>query len=81
MKVAFAGGITKTAIKVIVDDATDRVLGVHMLGDDSPEIIQALAVAVTMGATKDDLDKTIAVHPTTAEELVLLREVSRRVPA
>jgi glutathione reductase (NADPH) len=50
-----------------------------MLGDDSPEIIQALAVAVTMGATKADLDQTIAVHPTTAEELVLLREVSRRV--
>jgi glutathione reductase (NADPH) len=79
MKVAFAGGTSKTAIKVIVDDASDRVLGVHMLGDDSPEIIQALAVAVTMGATKADLDRTIAVHPTTAEELVLLREVSRRV--
>lgn len=79
MKVAFAGGTSKTAIKVIVDDASDRVLGVHMLGDDSPEIIQALAVAVTMGATKADLDQTIAVHPTTAEELVLLREVSRRV--
>ena len=79
MKVAFAGGTSKTAIKVIVDDASDRVLGIHMLGDDSPEIIQALAVAVTMGATKADLDQTIAVHPTTAEELVLLREVSRRV--
>ena len=79
MTVAFAGGTSKTAIKVIVDDASDRVLGVHMLGDDSPEIIQALAVAVTMGATKADLDQTIAVHPTTAEELVLLREVSRRV--
>ena len=79
MKVAFAGGTSKTAIKVIVEDASDRVLGVHMLGDDSPEIIQALAVAVTMGATKADLDRTIAVHPTTAEELVLLREVSRRV--
>lgn len=79
MKTAFAGATSKTAIKVIVDDASDRVLGVHMLGDDSPEIIQALAVAVTMGATKADLDQTIAVHPTTAEELVLLREVSRRV--
>jgi glutathione reductase (NADPH) len=49
------------------------VLGLHMVGDDAPEIIQAAAVAVTMGATKDDFDRTFAVHPTAAEELVLLR--------
>jgi glutathione reductase (NADPH) len=81
MKVAFAGGASKTYIKVLVDDASDKVVGVHMLGDDSPEIIQALAIAVTMGATKAQFDQTIAVHPTTAEEFVLLREVTRRVPA
>ena len=81
MKVAFAGGTTKTYIKVLVDDASDKVVGVHMLGDDSPEIIQALAIAVTMGATKAQFDGTIAVHPTTAEEFVLLREVTRYVPA
>ncbi len=81
MKVAFAGGTAKTYIKVLVDDASDKVVGVHMLGDDSPEIIQALAIAVTMGATKAQFDGTIAVHPTTAEEFVLLREVTRYVPA
>ncbi|UFS55594.1 glutathione-disulfide reductase [Comamonadaceae bacterium M7527] len=81
MKVAFAGGTTKTYIKVLVDDASDKVVGVHMLGDDSPEIIQAIAIAVTLGATKAQFDATIAVHPTTAEEFVLLREVTRTVPA
>ena len=81
MKVAFAGGTNKTYIKVLVDDATDKVVGVHMLGDDSPEIIQAIAIAVTLGATKAQFDHTIAVHPTTAEEFVLLREVTRTVPA
>ncbi len=81
MKVAFAGGTAKTYIKVLVDDASDKVVGVHMLGNDSPEIIQALAIAVTMGATKAQFDGTIAVHPTTAEEFVLLREVTRYVPA
>jgi glutathione reductase (NADPH) len=49
------------------------VLGVHMVGPDAPEIIQSIAVAITMGATKADLDRTFALHPTTAEELVLLR--------
>jgi glutathione reductase (NADPH) len=60
-------------VKVVVDRKTDVVLGVHMVGPDTPEIIQAIAVAVTMGAKKADLDRTFALHPTTAEELVLLR--------
>ena len=60
-------------IKLVVDRATDRVLGVHMVGPDAPEIVQAAAIAVTMGATKGDFDRTFALHPTTAEELVLLR--------
>jgi len=60
-------------LKVVVDRKTDRVLCVHMVGPDAPEIIQTIAVAVTMGATKADLDRTFALHPTTAEELVLLR--------
>jgi glutathione reductase (NADPH) len=73
MRYALSGRDEQVMIKVIVDRASDRVLGVHMAGPDAPEIIQALAVAVTMGATKADLDRTFALHPTTAEELVLLR--------
>ncbi len=60
-------------IKLVVSRATDRVLGVHMVGVDAPEIVQTAAIAVTMGATKADFDRTFALHPTTAEELVLLR--------
>ena len=60
-------------IKLVVDRKTDRVLGAHMVGPDAPEIIQTAAIAITMGATKHDFDRTFALHPTTAEELVLLR--------
>ena len=73
MRYALGGRNEQVHIKVIVDRPTDRVLGVHMVGVDAPEIIQTLAIAVTMGATKADLDHTFALHPTTAEELVLLR--------
>ena len=54
-------------------DPRDRVIGIHMVGPDCPEIVQAAAIAVTMGATKADFDRTFALHPTTAEELVLLK--------
>jgi glutathione reductase (NADPH) len=73
MRYALSGRNEQILIKVIVDRANDRVLGVHMVGVDAPEIIQTIAIAVTMGATKADLDRTFALHPTTAEELVLLR--------
>ena len=73
MRYALSGRAEQVLIKVVVDRATDRVLGAHMVGVDAPEIIQALAIAITMGATKADLDRTFALHPTTAEELVLLR--------
>jgi glutathione reductase (NADPH) len=73
MRYALSGRNEQIVIKVVVDRATDRVLGVHMVGVDAPEIIQTIAIAVTMGATKADLDRTFALHPTTAEELVLLR--------
>ena len=78
MKTKFSGGEQKTYMKLLVDDASDRVVGIHMLGDDSPEMIQLLGVLYTMGATKADFDKTIAVHPSSAEEWVLLREVTRK---
>ena len=60
-------------IKLVVEKSTDRVLGLHMVGLDAPEIVQAAAIAITMNATKADFDRTFAMHPTTAEELVLLR--------
>ena len=73
MRYALSGRDEQVLIKVVVDNKTDRVLGVHLVGPETPEIVQAIAVAVTMGATKADLDRTFALHPTTAEELVLLR--------
>ena len=78
MKSAFAGGSSRTYMKLVVDGLDDRVLGIHMLGTDAPEIVQSLAVALTCGATKRDFDRTIAVHPTAAEEFVLMREPARR---
>jgi glutathione reductase (NADPH) len=73
MRYALCGRDEQILIKVLVDRGSDRVLGVHMVGVDAPEIIQTAAIAVTMGATKADLDRTFALHPTTSEELVLLR--------
>jgi glutathione reductase (NADPH) len=64
----------RTFMKLIVDATTDKVLGVHIMGEDSGEMIQLAAVAMGMGATKADFDRTVAVHPTAAEELVTLRE-------
>jgi glutathione reductase (NADPH) len=78
MKTAFAGGSTRTYMKLVVDGLSERVLGVHMIGSDAPEIVQSLAVALTCGATKRDFDRTVAVHPTAAEEFVLMREPARR---
>ena len=63
----------KTMMKLVVDKATQRVLGAHMLGEDAPEIMQGIGIAVAMGATKADFDRTIGIHPTAAEEFVTLR--------
>ena len=79
MKQAFIGGTERTYMKLLADADSDRVLGVHMLGADAAEIVQSLAVALTAGATKGDFDRTIAMHPTAAEEFVLMREPSRVV--
>ena len=79
MKQAFIGSPERTQLKMLVDAATDKVLAIHMIGADAPEIVQSLAVALTAGATKADFDRTVAVHPTAAEEFVLLREVSRTI--
>ena len=79
MKTAFAGGTARTFMKLVVDGLDDRVLGVQMIGPDAPEIVQSLAVALTCGARKSDFDRTIAVHPTLAEEFMLMRAPVRRV--
>ncbi|HUL67810.1 MAG TPA: glutathione-disulfide reductase [Burkholderiaceae bacterium] len=81
MKTAFAGGTQRTYMKLVVDGRDDRVLGAHMIGPDAPEIIQSFAVALTCGATKRDFDRTLAVHPTAAEEFMLMREPQRRTAA
>jgi glutathione reductase (NADPH) len=76
MKYAFAGKDERALVKLVVDPATQRVVGVHVVGPDAPEIIQMAAIAVKMGVTKQQWDSTCAVHPTLAEELVTLREKS-----
>jgi glutathione reductase (NADPH) len=77
MRQAFIGGNERTRMKLLVHAGSDRVLAVHMSGADAPEIVQSLAVALTAGASKSDFDRTIAMHPTAAEEFVLMREVTR----
>ena len=76
MKTVFVGSEARTLMKLIVDGATDRVLGCHIVGPDAGEMIQVLGIAIKMGATKADFDATMAVHPTAAEELVTLRTVT-----
>ncbi len=73
MKTVLSGGEERTLMKLVVDGETDEVLGCHVLGPDSAEIIQMAAIAIRMGATKADFDATMAVHPSAAEELVTLR--------
>jgi glutathione reductase (NADPH) len=69
-----SGRDRKTLMKLVVDRETQRVLGAHMLGEDAPEIIQGIAIALVMGATKQDFDRTIGVHPSAAEEFVTMRQ-------
>ncbi|HET6305851.1 MAG TPA: glutathione-disulfide reductase [Rhodopila sp.] len=77
MRHNLSGRARKTTMKLVVDKATQKVVGAHMLGEDAPEIMQGLAVAVIMGATKADFDRTIGIHPTAAEEFVTLRTLTR----
>ena len=64
---------SRTLMKLVVQKSTDRVLGAHMVGDYAAEIIQGVAIAVKMGATKADFDATVAIHPSSAEEFVTMR--------
>lgn len=74
MKYVLSGRDERCLMKLVVDDATDRVLGAHMVGPDAGEITQGLAVAIKAGATKAQFDATMGIHPTSAEEFVTMRE-------
>ncbi|HMN72245.1 MAG TPA: glutathione-disulfide reductase [Rhodoblastus sp.] len=78
MKATLSGRAEKTLMKILVCGHSDKVLGVHLLGHDSGEMAQLLAIPIRMGATKADFDATMALHPTAAEELVTMRTRSAR---
>lgn len=78
MKHILAGRSEKMLMKMIVSQATRKVLGVHIVGDSAAEMIQMVGIAVKMGATKEDFDATMALHPSAAEELVTMKEPVRR---
>ena len=74
LKHTLSGSTERTLMKLLVDDASDRVVGLHMVGADAGEIVQGFAVAMKAGATKEVFDSTIGIHPTAAEEFVTMRE-------
>jgi glutathione reductase (NADPH) len=80
MKATITGSAARTLMKLVVDRDSDAVLGVHVVGEDAGEIVQGFAVALVCGAKKRDLDRTIGIHPTAAEELVTMRSATRVDP-
>ena len=76
LKHTLSGNTERTLMKLVVDAASDRVVGVHMVGADAGEIVQGFAVALKAGATKAVFDATVGIHPTAAEEFVTMREPS-----
>ncbi len=73
MRNVLAGRNERALYKLVVDEATDKVVGAHMIGPDAPEILQAVAIAIKAGLTKAQFDDTVALHPTMSEELVLMK--------
>jgi glutathione reductase (NADPH) len=80
MKATITGSPIRTFMKLVVDRDSDAVLGVHVVGEDASEMVQGFAVALVCGAKKRDLDRTIGIHPSAAEELVTMRTASRIDP-
>ena len=78
MKHTLSGSQERMLMKLIVDDASDVVVGAHMVGEEAGELIQGIAIAVRAGLTKGDFDATVGIHPTAAEEFVTMRTLSRR---
>ncbi|KAG0482410.1 hypothetical protein HPP92_010494 [Vanilla planifolia] len=81
MKNTISGRQERTVMKLVVDSETDKVLGASMCGPDAAEIMQGIAVALKCGVTKAQLDSTVGIHPSAAEEFVTMRTLTRRVPA
>ena len=81
MKHTLSGRDERTFMKLIVERASERVVGVHMIGAEAGEIIQGIAIAVKCGATKAQFDATVGIHPTTAEEFVTMREKTPELPS
>ena len=79
MKISLAGRVEKAFMKLIVDVDTDKVIGCHMVGPDSAEIMQGLGIALKCGATKKQFDSCVGIHPSSAEEFVTMRDATRRV--
>ncbi|KAK3150565.1 hypothetical protein QOZ80_3AG0234850 [Eleusine coracana subsp. coracana] len=79
LKATLSGLPDRVLMKIIVCATTNKVVGVHMCGDDAPEIIQGIAIAVKAGLTKQDFDATIGIHPTSAEEFVTMRNATRKI--
>lgn len=77
LKHTLSGSDERSLMKLIVDDASDKVVGVHMVGDEAGEIMQGIGIAVRAGLTKADFDLTVGIHPTAAEEFVTMRSVTR----
>ena len=77
MRHNFTGRTVRTVMKLVVEQSTQRVVGAHMLGDDAAEMMQGVAIAMTAGATKQDFDRTVGIHPTSAEEWVTMRTRTR----
>lgn len=81
MRHILAGRNEKAMMKLLVDDASDRVIGLHVVGPEAAEIVQGFGVAVRAGLTKADFDRTLGIHPTSAEELVTMRQPVREEQA
>lgn len=79
MRHALSARPVTTAIKLICAGVEEKIVGLHIIGESADEILQGFAVAITMGATKSDFDRTIAIHPTIGEELVTMKQASRRI--
>ena len=79
LKGRVSGSTQKDYVKLLVDSASDRVIGIHMVGHGAGDILQGFAVAIKCGCTKAQLDLTVGIHPTAAEELVTMRTMTREV--
>jgi glutathione reductase (NADPH) len=79
MKATLSGRAERTIMKLVVDAASRRVVGAHILGHDAGEMAQLIGVSLKAGVTKDDFDRTMAVHPTASEELVTMYNPSYRI--